>query len=364
MSDPTRFPGKALLDMIALGKTFSQKPVLYYGDDVLLLFISQHRAALSLYYQFSLPNEALLEDLTSKSRFALLAKQLDLPVPKTVRSHDIQTADDIMHHLSFPCMLKPHSHIGWAQSSIVQKELGKPYKAIRVDNPAQLRNAYDQLKAFTSDFVIQEYIEGEEDAIYSFHAYFNRQSEPLAYYVGKKIRTYPIHAGESTFIELVNEPAVVDIGIEILKKMKFIGIVKIDFKKDAVKNRFYVLELNARYSLWNYLGARCGINLPLLAYYDMIGDKPHIPPLQKDYETGVRWLSFTDDVRAFYDLRNAGKISLIKWLSSYLCPKVYNVFVWKDPLPFFVYLTRYIGRCIDNKIKQCVRIPKKRVAAS
>jgi len=349
ISDPTHFPHITVLELIALGKTFSEKPVLYYGDDIYLLFISRHREALSLYYRFSLPNEALLEDLTSKSRFTLFSKQMDLPIPKTILSQDIQTADDVLHFFSFPFVLKPHSHIGWAQSPIVQKGLGKPYKAIKVDNPAQFCDAYNTLKAFTTDFVIQEYIEGDEDAIYSFHAYFNQQSEPLAYYVGRKIRTYPIHAGESTFIELVEEPAVVHIGLDILKKIKFVGVVKIDFKKDMLRNRFYLLELNTRYNLWNYLGARCGINLPLLAYYDIIGEKSGIPPLQTNYKTGVRWVSFIDDLHAFHDLRNAGKISFTKWLFSYWCPKVYNVFAWKDPIPFFVWFGRATWHYIFKK---------------
>jgi len=280
---------------------------------------------------------------------------MSLPIPKTVLSRDIQTADDIMRELSFPCIFKPHSHIGWAESAIVQERLTKPYKAIKAENPDQLHHVYNRLKAFTTDFVIQEYIEGEEDQIYSFHAYLNHQSEPLAYYVGQKIRTYPMHAGESTFIELINEPMIVDIGMDILKRIKFVGVVKIDFKKDAMRNRFYVLELNARYNLWNYLGAHCGINLPLLAYYDMTG-AAH-PPLQRDYKTGVRWLSFVNDVHAFYDMRDHGKLSVIGWLSSYLSPKVYDVFSWKDPLPFLIDFTKHIGKYLYKKIRQLCHIP-------
>lgn len=351
IADPTLFPREAILDLIALSKGFSEKPVLYYGDDIYLLFISRHRAELSAYYQFSLPDEALLEDLTSKSRFALLSKRMDLPTPKTILSQEIQSAEDALRFISFPCTFKPHSHIGWAQSPLIKDDLGKPYKAIRADNPDQFRDVYHKLKAFTPDFVIQEYIEGDANAIYSFHAYLNRQSEPLAYYVGQKIRTYPIDAGESTFIELVNEPEVVRIGMEILKKIKFVGIVKIDFKKDAIRNRFYVLELNARYNLWNYLGAHCGINLPMLSYYDIIGDTTHLPaaPLQKNYKTGIRWLCFIDDLHAFRDLQKAGKITLTEWLSSYFSPIVCNVFKWNDPIPFLVWFTRAVGKNISKK---------------
>jgi predicted ATP-grasp superfamily ATP-dependent carboligase len=349
IANPISFPLEALQDLIRLGKTFPIRPVLYYGDDIYLLFISRHRTALSAYYQFSLPNETLLENLTSKSLFAELAKRADLPIPKTSSSQEMQSAEDALKAITFPCIFKPHSHIGWAESSFIKDEMGKPYKAIKTDTPEQFREVYHKVKTFTDDFIIQEYIEGGEDAIYSFHAYCNRQSEPLAYYVGRKIRTYPIHAGESTFIELIHEPEVVRIGLEILKKIQFVGVMKIDFKKDAIRNSFYVLELNARYNLWNYLGMHCGINLPMLAYHDIVGESAKRPSLQKDYKTGMRWVCFIDDLHAFHDLRKTGQITFLGWVSSYFRPMVYNVFAWNDPIPFFVWFARAVLRKISKK---------------
>jgi predicted ATP-grasp superfamily ATP-dependent carboligase len=92
--------------------------------------------------------------------------------------------------------------------------------------------------------LVQEFIEGSDREVFSFHAYFDDHSQPVAYFVGRKIRTYPMHHGGSAFIETVDEPAVVKIGIESLQKVNFSGIVKIDMKRNVRDGSFKILEVN------------------------------------------------------------------------------------------------------------------------
>ena len=189
--------------------------------------------------------------------------------------------------------------------------------------------------------MIQPYISGGDDHIYSFHAYLNQHSEPLAYFAGRKIRNYPRDCGLSTFLELVKEPEVISLGLQILRKLIFVGPVKLDFKKDAGSGRFYLLEINARFTLWNHLGVACGINIPLAAYADLTGQPTS---LQTEYRTGVRWLSFGNDFRSFLrDYHREGDLSWAQYLMSLSGPKVYPIFDWRDPLPMAVTIWRHLG---------------------
>lgn len=143
----------------------------------------------------------------------------------------------------------------------------------------------------------------------------------------------------STYLELTEEPELVRIAMEILKKLQFVGVVKVDFKKDRQRNRFYLLEINARFNLWNHLGAVCGVNLPQLAYADLTGQS--WTPRSR-YKMGVRWLSFGNDLRAVLrDYHPDGALSWVEWLLSYRGRKVYETFSWRDPYPFVVSLLRY-----------------------
>lgn len=339
IADCVTSPGEAVRDLEELGRSFSEKPVLFYGDDAMLMLISSNRERLAKYYRFLMPEHELVEALVDKSQFAQLAEKLELAAPKTITSRQVMSTDDIERYISLPCVLKANPENAWFRSSAIREEGGKPQKALRANNRAELDRLYGRIKQYTDSFVVQEYIEGGDNCIYSFHAYLDRKGEALAHFVGRKIRTYPKDTGLSAYLELVKEPEVVRLGLDILKKLDFVGPVKIDFKKEASTNRFYVLELNARFTLWNYLGAVCGVNLPQAAYKDLTGEPPAV---ETDYRAGVRWLSFGNDFRAVIrDYHRDGDISWADWLLSYKGEKVYDIFSWRDPYPFVKTVMNY-----------------------
>lgn len=344
---PASAPETALRDLQRTGQRFVEKPVLFYADDATLLLVSRNRDRLAQYYRFLLPDRDLVEDLVDKTRFAHLADRLRLPVPKTVLSRELRTPDALEAHLSLPCILKPNYHIGWFESNAVLAHGGHPRKVLLATNADELRRMYSQIEQFTDDFVVQEYVPGGADSLYSFHAYFNRRSEPVAYYVGRKIRTYPRESGVSTYLELVREPHVVQAGLEILTALRFVGIVKIDFKKDVDRGRLYLLEINPRFNLWHYLGAACGVNLPWVAYTDLVGAPSR---LRADYSTDIRWLSFANDARGFVrDYHRGQQLSWPAWLLSLRGKKVHDVFSWCDPYPSVIATLNY-SKALSSKM--------------
>jgi predicted ATP-grasp superfamily ATP-dependent carboligase len=195
---------------------------------------------------------------------------------------------------------------------------------------------------------VQQYIPGGEDLIYSYHAYVDEHFRPLGEFAGRKLRTYPKHAGVSTYLELVHEPELLRIGREVIDRIGLIGPVKLDFKRAADTGQFHLLEVNPRYTLWNHLGAAAGINLPMIAHADLTG-RP--VPTASSYRAGVRWLSFGNDLRAFLrDYRPEG-MSVGEWLQSFRAPKVYDIFSWGDPLPFFANALRFSGALSRRLLK-------------
>ena len=333
LENPKSNHNEVIEELLVLGRGFDDRPVLLYGDDNMLMLISRNRKSLTKYYRFLMPAPESVEDFVNKRRFSSLANRLDLPVPETVLSSQVKDTEGVKEYLSPPYLLKPNSHVGWHQSAVVREETkGQPQKGLLANSDEDLERIFCLMKRFTDDFVVQEFIPGGEDLIYSFHAYYNSESEPLAYYVGKKIRTYPRIGGESCYLELVKEPEIVHLGMNILKKLKFVGPVKVDFKKDVRRNRFYLLEVNARFNLWHYLGSVSGINIPKLAYEDISGQ--YVTP-QKDYRVDIKWLAFGMDFRAFIkSYRPSGELSWIGWLVSLRGKKIYTFFSWWDPGPF------------------------------
>jgi predicted ATP-grasp superfamily ATP-dependent carboligase len=230
--------------------------------------------------------------------------------------------------------------VGRFLSEVLQHEQDRPHKVLRVDTLEELRRANGRMQRYCDSFVVQEYVSGGDDRLYSFHAYYDASSRPLGCFIGRKIRTYPKCTGFSTCLELVHEPELLRLGLEMMRGIKFVGPMKIDFKKDEVRNRFVTLECNPRLNLWTYLGAACGINLPKMALADLCGES--VTPAM-EYRTGVKWLSFGNDARAFLrESRLPGDGNWAQWLWSLRGPKVHDVFSWRDPWPWGVCAMRYI----------------------
>jgi D-aspartate ligase len=321
---------RALADLEALGRVLVGRPPLFYGTDAMLLLISRNRSALERHFRFRLPPAALIEDLVDKARFGELARRTALPVPETLTSDEVRSARDIEQTVGLPCLFKPSVHIGWFQA---RAEHGlSPHKAVVASTPEELEEKFAEVRSHSSSFVVQRYVRGDEDQIYSYHAYLGAGSRPLGEFSGRKLRTYPKHAGVSTFLTLVKDSEVIDLGRDVAQRLELVGPVKIDFKRDSVTGQTFLLEVNPRFTLWNHLGTANGVNLPLIAYLDLMGEPVQTPA---DFGTDVRWLSFGNDLRAYLrDYRPRDNLPLVKWLQSLTGPMIYDIFAWDDPLPF------------------------------
>ena len=337
MSDPKKSPSEAARDLATIGKELEERAALYYGDDAMLQVVSQNRDELARHYRFLMPTRERIDDLVDKVRFARLAEGLGLPIPPTLVVDDATTARTIESRVGLPCVLKPSGHVGWARSGAV-KDLGPPPKLLTATSRPELDLMLERIRRFTRSFVAQPWIEGGEDRIVSFHVYVRADGTPLSHYVGRKIRTYPRRAGISTFLELVRDPEAEALGLSIVKKLGHVGIAKLDFKVDAVTGRYALLEVNPRFNLWHHLGAASGVNLPLIAHADLLGlPLPPSGPLR----TGIRWISFDDDLRSFLrDYGPSGELSVGAWLDSLRGEKVYDVFAWDDPSPLVALMRR------------------------
>jgi predicted ATP-grasp superfamily ATP-dependent carboligase len=337
---------QVLADLERIAAAQPTKPVLFYGTDQQLLLISRNRERLARSYLFRMPSAEIIEAMVDKRGFAQRTAALGLPVPATASSRDVTSADDVLARVPVPCVIKPNVHIGWFK--YVALHATGPRKALVANTADELRMHFAEVARHTPDFVIQQYIPGGEELIYSFHAYVDPSGRVLAEFAGKKIRTFPREAGISTYLELVKAPRVLAIGREVVTKLGLVGPMKIDMKMHADTGELFVLEVNARFNLWHYLGTESGINLPLLAYAELTGAP--LPPPPTDYATDIKWLSFSDDFRSFLrSYRPAGDLTWLTWLASFRGRKIYDVFSWRDPKPWASAMLDY-GRALRKRL--------------
>src|SRR2546429_3163601 len=143
-------------------------------------------------------------------------------------------------------------------------------------------------------------------------------------------RQFPIDFGySSSFVETMDVPEIVAPSLRLLDAMKYTGIVEIEYKYDARYNRFKLLDINPRLWTWAPLGARAGVDFPLLLWRLML-DMP-VPELTAP--PGVRWVRVSTDVPAAIHEMLRGRLNLFSYLRSMRSPLEFALVKADDPLP-------------------------------
>jgi len=301
---------------------------LIYGDDDQLGLVQEYREALAPYYAFVLSDPALSRALHSKPLFQALAESRDLPVPRRLDW-------DQLGEFEAPVLVKPRSKTGW-DSSAVFAQLFKGAGKARVfpDGYALLNDPLAQ--SLREELTIQQYIPGDDRALWSFHGFADERGKLLAWFIGRKIRTYPPLIGDSSYLELAHSPELASLGRTLVPRIGLKGVFKMDFKRHAETGKFFLLEVNARFNLWHYLGAQGGVNLAQVAY-DHVTRGVRSTPVQR--RTRHRWLSPRLDYLAYRSLAARGELTAGGWLASLAAShKVYDLFAWRDPMPALAVL--------------------------
>lgn len=336
--------GENLERLIRFAQQQSAPPVLYYASDPELSFVRRNRETLEQWYRFLLPTDFVLECLFNKVLFSSFANAYRLPVPTTVVAHDVTELPQLLSSVEFPCIVKPAFSEDWQWDTAEQWKRFGPYKKAlhRMTSADELMSFCNALPKRQSGFLIQSYIDGRDESIYSFHGYFDEQSNCQGYFVGRKIRTYPPHTGGSTFIQTCHHPMLAELSIKFLQRIRFQGVVKIDYKWDSRDNEFKILEINPRYNLWEVLGAYAGVNLVYLAYRHQQG-LTSVP--QFKYKENVRLLYFKQDIRAFtegyFPLR---EWSIVRYVKSLFQKNHFRVWDVRDVAPFFFSTFNFVKR--------------------
>ena len=317
-----------------LARRYGRRVPLMYGSDEALQLVQGHRSRLARYFLFLVCDPLVSAALVAKDRFAAFAAVHGLPVPATLAWARLAAADG-------PVVAKPRDKADWHASALCQRLFGGDGKALVFASGAEAA-AHPEVARAHGELTFQEYVPGGDDAIWSYHGFADASGEVLAEFVGRKVRTYPPDTGESSFIELAQEPALAALGRDIARRCPLKGVFKMDFKRDARDGAFRLLEINARYNLWNYLGALNGVNLMRVAYEHLVDGASPAPTA---WRTRRRWLSLALDWKAYRALASRGEARFAAWLASVANPRnAGNLFSWTDPAPWWCWWRRRLAR--------------------
>ena len=316
----------------AVGR-LNAKPVVLIVTDRFLEIVSDNRDEISEFATVGIPAAEIVNTVINKGTFGEFCTDHELPAPSTWVVESPEQFDSCTAIANFPVVFKPVvTHMAGKDNFVIDDAIPK---VIVIRDAAELERRCAELEDSCTRFLVQEYIEGDDSEHYSYCSYWNSDLQEIAGAGIRKLRVHPIHGGVGTFAEIYNDSGLVESARDVVKKIGFTGISSVCFKRDARTGELRIHEMNGRFPDWHSASHLCGIDLPYIAYQDMIGaDVQRTKPVPGK----GKWVSLKLDIASFRQYRQAGELGLFPWLRSLLQVRLVAEFAMDDwrPLAFFV----------------------------
>jgi predicted ATP-grasp superfamily ATP-dependent carboligase len=330
---------EAVESLLAFSSKCTEKPFLLATGDRDALLVARHQQRLAERFCFVSPSYDALSGIVDKARLYETARRYGIPHPKF---HVVRNAGDVeaaVESIDTPCYVKPALAHEWRRY--------RRGKLERAANVAELRRILGDFVSLGLVAIPIEIIPGGDGDVHSVTTYIDKTGRPVAWRTKRKIRQFPLDAGDGCAQEITNEPAVAKIGLQLLAACGHRGPATVEFRRDARDNHFVLMEINARTILGQEMITRSGLDAPLLAWHDATS-KPLPPPVPA---RPVQWTFFGPDFRAFRELRRRGSITTLEWLMSIARSRSFAYFAWDDPLPFLARVGLWIGRRLQGRFR-------------
>ncbi len=287
--------------------------------------LSKNKDVLSRYYRIATPDWDVLSIFIEKEKTYALAKQYDIPHPKSIPLIGLEDLSRVSEIL-YPCILKPvHSSPFTSRFHV---------KNFEVNNDQELQEKFKLCLDAGLSMILQEIIPGPDDNLYKMQGYVNSQGRLVGKFFYRKLRQHPPHFGIARVgISTDRHPDVEQLTEEMLTRANYRGYFSNEFKLDPRDGQLKLIENNCRMPRSGMLAIACGINFPWLIYQDLVlnqqSDVTH-------YKVGTYWIDFWTDLYNSIFRRRQEEIRLRDYMGPYFARnKVFSDLNFADLKPFF-----------------------------
>lgn len=335
--------GQALLECLRTLAT-KNRPALMPATDAAVMFMTQNSEELSRLFRIASPGAKSVEHAIGKAPFALHARKYDIPVPRTRVVKDIHDLHRAAEELTAPYVLKPN-----LKSPSWDALAG--FKVLLAKDSTALEQGYERCKNWCDYFVVQEWVEGSDDAMYSYYAFVAADGQVVAECAGHKIRQWPRLTGSGTLSEICDDPEILKTGRALLQSLDHRGFATVNMKRDTNTGKLFVIEINpGRPGMGMFVAEAAGIEMTHLAYQSLVGQPLSSAPLIQF--PNARWISMKRDFASAFAGWRRGELSLAGYLRSIRGVRRRAVFDLRDPLPFLYDLLRSPGQVYRRRTKE------------
>jgi predicted ATP-grasp superfamily ATP-dependent carboligase len=185
--------------------------------------------------------------VTSKTGLIDLARNIGIPVPKTVCHRPGDDCALLAKTLRFPLVAKTVA--------------GEIYDRVRYLNNTRELEFYLKDHGADEFLFFQEYIDGVGHGCFALC----EDGEPVFCQMHRRVWEYPVTGGPSVLARIIHDPVLEETSLKLLRELRWNGLAMVEFKKGRQDQQYHLLEINPR--LWGSLGLSiaAGADFPYLA---------------------------------------------------------------------------------------------------
>jgi predicted ATP-grasp superfamily ATP-dependent carboligase len=260
----------------AVGDALGRPAPIFPTHDEQLNAIARAREALGGRFLYPFPSWDVLARIQSKRHQLERAQAAGVPIPRTAYPRSAAEALAEAADTGYPVLVKPSAPTGF------KRRFGR--QAFRCEGPADLERAFADAEPFEP--MVQELVPGGDEELYTLGSYLTQEGEALGLFTGRKLRQTPPGVGTCRVGEAVWVEEVCQLGLAFLRELGFHGLSQVELKRDPRDGVYKLMEVNPRLYQWHGLAAACGVDLPRIAYWDLLGAR--LPSARMDGD-GKRW---------------------------------------------------------------------------
>jgi predicted ATP-grasp superfamily ATP-dependent carboligase len=340
--DSRNEPEHLLAYLLKMGRQIGHRSVIFPTRDDDVLFLDRFRRELEDYFVPVAPESSVLRACLDKWETYLCAQRAGVSTPTCWLIEQEEDLRRIASEVTFPCVLKPVAAHHWRQGGNWEIVGGR--KAIAIVSWEQLVAEYAVIAGADRRALLQEMIPGGDDQLLISACYLDCQSNVVAAFNAQKLVQVPEGFGTGCIVQATQRPELIEPAVRLLQSMRFTGIAEVEFKWNAAKSEYQLIEINPRPWDQHRLGKSCGTDLAFLAYCENAG-LPR-PPITGQVSAD-KWIAEDTFVFEAFRLlwRRDSKLRTLLQLAR--GKRIYAIWSTRDPLPLFAYLfTNFIPRLI------------------
>jgi predicted ATP-grasp superfamily ATP-dependent carboligase len=254
---------------------------------------SYYKEELQKYTRVPVADYEVLEKAHDKYRTIEIARKVGVPVPHTSMM-SMETLE--RGSLTYPVVIKARKGASGS---------GTRYATSKDELNKIIQEFEEKKSSYIHDFekpMIQEYIPGE---LLDVCALFN-EGRPRALLAQRRAITFPPSGGVGIVNETIEDPELIKVATQLLKKINWHGVAQVEFKRDEFGVP-RLMEVNPKFWGTLELSIAAGMNFPHMLYkMTMDGDIES----SFDYERNLQiWWSFAHLSQIFFAcIKNRSKV--------------------------------------------------------